>query len=488
MLCRLALAVFLLALGAATASPVQANSKYAAVVLDYATGEVLHSRRADVALYPASLTKMMTLYMLFEALERGELRLGSKLDVSRRAAGMPASKLGLGAGSTITVEQAIEAIVVKSANDVAVVIAEALAGSEPRFADAMTRRARAIGMRHTTFKNASGLPDRQQKSSAADMARLAYRLISDHPRYYPYFSRRSFSFNGVNHRGHNRLLVSYAGMDGLKTGYTRASGFNLAATARRSGERVIVVVFGGRSARTRDKEVARLLDLGFERVRERRPAPAIALLPQAKPGTTMAAVAVVDTADDAIAPEAGPVPALRPGTLVEVPGVRPAPVVAVAPAVSVLDALPPAERAVIVAAAANAPLPAPNPQRLVVSGGRNGCHRALCGPGRRLPRLESGAPCRPDGGQAGAADPDAGCHRRQPAQGPAAHRLPGAGRRLRARGGGRGLPDAAAASPGVLRRPNAGLRGGGPDLVTAPAEARFPRAAPDPLPGHHRRA
>ena len=233
----------------------------------------------------------------------------------------------------------------------------------------MTRRARAIGMRHTTFKNASGLPDRQQKSSAADMARLAYRLISDHPRYYPYFSRRSFSFNGVNHRGHNRLLVSYAGMDGLKTGYTRASGFNLAATARRSGERVIVVVFGGRSARTRDKEVARLLDLGFERVRERRPAPAIALLPQAKPGTTMAAVAVVDTADDAIAPEAGPVPALRPGTLVEVPGVRPAPVVAVAPAVSVLDALPPAERAVIVAAAANAPLPAPNPQRLVVSGG-----------------------------------------------------------------------------------------------------------------------
>ncbi|HRY26618.1 MAG: D-alanyl-D-alanine carboxypeptidase [Geminicoccaceae bacterium] len=369
MLCRLALAVFLLALGAATASPVQANSKYAAVVLDYATGEVLHSRRADVALYPASLTKMMTLYMLFEALERGELRLGSKLDVSRRAAGMPASKLGLGAGSTITVEQAIEAIVVKSANDVAVVIAEALAGSEPRFADAMTRRARAIGMRHTTFKNASGLPDRQQKSSAADMARLAYRLISDHPRYYPYFSRRSFSFNGVNHRGHNRLLVSYAGMDGLKTGYTRASGFNLAATARRSGERVIVVVFGGRSARTRDKEVARLLDLGFERVRERRPAPAIALLPQAKPGTTMAAVAVVDTADDAIAPEAGPVPALRPGTLVEVPGVRPAPVVAVAPAVSVLDALPPAERAVIVAAAANAPLPAPNPQRLVVSGG-----------------------------------------------------------------------------------------------------------------------
>ncbi len=367
MLGRLALAVFVLVLGAATAAPAQANSKYAAIVLDYATGEVLHSRRADVSLYPASLTKMMTLYMLFEALDRGELRLGSKLDVSRRAAGMPASKLGVRAGSTITVEQAIDAIVVKSANDVAVVVAEALAGSEQRFADAMTRRARSIGMRHTTFRNASGLPDRQQKSSAADMARLAYRLISDHPRYYPYFNRRSFSFNGVNHRGHNRLLVSYAGMDGLKTGYTRASGFNLAATARRSGERVIVVVFGGRSARTRDKEVARLLDLGFERLRERRPAPAVALLPQPKPGTGVAAVAAVDPAD-AISPEAGPVPALRPGTLVEVPNLRPAPAVAALPTGSVLDVLPPAERAVIIAAAANAPLPAPNPQRLAVAG------------------------------------------------------------------------------------------------------------------------
>lgn len=362
MLGRLALAVFVLVLGAATATTAQANSKYAAIVVDYATGEVLHSRRADVALYPASLTKMMTLYMLFEALDRGELRLGSKLDVSRRAAGMPASKLGVRAGSTITVEQAIDAIVVKSANDVAVVVAEALAGSEQRFADAMTRRARAIGMRNTTFRNASGLPDRRQKSTVADMAKLAYRLISDHPRYYPYFSRRSFSFNGVNHRGHNRLLVSYAGMDGLKTGYTRASGFNLAATARRSGERVIVVVFGGRSARTRDKEVARLLDLGFERVRERRPAPAIALRPQAKPGTAMAAVAAADPAD-AISPEAGPMPAFRPGTLVEVPNLRPAPVVAAIPAGSVLDALPPAERAVIVATAASAPLPAPNPYR-----------------------------------------------------------------------------------------------------------------------------
>ncbi len=371
MLGRLALAVFVLVLGAAHAAPAHANSRYAAIVLDYATGEVLHSRRADVALYPASLTKMMTLYMLFEALERGELRLGSRLEVSRRAAGMPASKLGLRSGSTITVEQAIDAIVVKSANDVAVVVAEALVGSEQRFAEAMTRRARAIGMRHTTFRNASGLPDRRQKSSAADMARLAHRLIHDHPRYYSYFSHRSFAFNGVNHRGHNRLLVSYAGMDGLKTGYTRASGFNLAATARRGGERVIVVVFGGRSARTRDQEVARLLDLGFERLRERRPAPLVAFLPQARPGTAMATVAAAGPAAtlarDSVEPEAGPRPAFRPGTLVEVPEERPQPTgTALASAadsvISVLDVLPPAERAAIVATA-KAPLPEPNPQR-----------------------------------------------------------------------------------------------------------------------------
>jgi len=176
MLGRLALVVVILALGLA-ASPAQANNKYAAVVMDYETGEILHSRRADVSLFPASLTKMMTLMMLFDALERGELRSDSELPVSRRAADMPASKLGLRAGSSITVSQAIQAMAVRSANDVAVVIAEALAGSESRFAEQMTERARQLGMRNTTLKNASGLPNSQQKSTARDMALLSQRLI-----------------------------------------------------------------------------------------------------------------------------------------------------------------------------------------------------------------------------------------------------------------------------------------------------------------------
>ena len=225
--------------------------------MDYSTGEVLHSRRADVPLYPASLTKMMTLMMLFDALERGQLQIDTKLKVSRRAADMPASKLGLRSGSTISVGQAIQAMTVRSANDVAVVIAEALGGTESEFALLMTKRARAIGMRNTTFKNASGLPNRGQKSTARDMAKLAHRLIRHYAGYYHYFSQPSFSFGGRTYRSHNRLVKSYRGMDGLKTGYTRASGFNLASSATRNGRRVVVVVFGGRSAKSRDAEVVR---------------------------------------------------------------------------------------------------------------------------------------------------------------------------------------------------------------------------------------
>ena len=243
-----------------------AARQYAAIVVDHQTGKVLHSRRADDQLYPASMTKMMTLYMLFDALNRGELGMKSKLRVSRRAAGMPASRLGLGAGTRITVEAAIAALAVKSANDVAVVVAEALGGTESEFAVLMTRKARAMGMRNTTFKNASGLPNRHQKSSARDMATLSQRLITDFPEYYHYFSRSKFTYAGRTYRSHNRLLGNYRGMDGLKTGYIRAAGFNLAATAIRNGRRVIVVVFGGKSAKTRDRQVARLLDMGFERL------------------------------------------------------------------------------------------------------------------------------------------------------------------------------------------------------------------------------
>lgn len=367
MLGRLAIVLVVLALGAGMA-PAHANNKYAAVVMDYETGEILHSRRADVSLFPASLTKMMTLMMLFDALERGELRMDSKLPVSRRAADMPASKLGLRAGSSITVAQAIQAMTVRSANDVAVVVAEALGGTESEFGELMTKRARQLGMRNTTLRNASGLPNSKQKSTARDMALLSQRMIRHYSKYYHYFSQEHFTFGGRTYRSHNRLVRSYRGMDGLKTGYTRASGFNLASSAVRNGRRVIVVVFGGRSARTRDAEVVRLMDLGFERLRERRSEPLVALLPQPKPGTVMPTVAAAMPTPEVGPPAAADVvvgapvlPEPRPGTAeIEV---------AAAP-VSVLDALPEAElEAILDAAASMADPGAPNPGATEIGSG-----------------------------------------------------------------------------------------------------------------------
>ena len=257
--------------------------RYAAIVVDHRSGEVLHSRKADTLVYPASLTKMMTLLMLFEALDRGKFQLNSKLRVSRRAAGMPASRLGLKSGSSIKVEDAIRALATKSANDVAVVVAEALGGTEIKFAVKMTKRARAIGMRKTTFKNASGLPNRHQKSTARDMATLARHLIRHHADRYHYFGESRFRYKGRTYRSHNRLMDRYPGMDGLKTGYIRASGYNLAASAKRGRERLITIVFGGRTSRTRDAEVERLMNLGFARISEKR-ARLVALgPPQQKP-------------------------------------------------------------------------------------------------------------------------------------------------------------------------------------------------------------
>lgn len=309
MIGRLAFVLVFVVVGLA-APAAHANSKYAAFVMDYSTGEVLHSRRADVLLYPASLTKMMTLMMLFDALERGQLTIDTKLNVSQRAADMPASKLGLRAGSTISVGQAIQAMTVRSANDVAVVIAEALGGTESEFAELMTTRARSIGMRNTTFKNASGLPNRRQKSTARDMGKLAYRLIRHYAGYYHFFSQPSFSFGGRTYRSHNRLVKSYRGMDGLKTGYTRASGFNLASSAIRNGRRVVVVVFGGRSAKSRDAEVVRLMDLGFERLPNRSAEPLVASLPKPRPGTAL----VAPTGVAAVIADAGVLPEPRPST------------------------------------------------------------------------------------------------------------------------------------------------------------------------------
>ena len=247
----------------------EAEARYASIVIDAETGEVLRSRNADIRRYPASLTKMMTLYLLFEAVETGRLSLDSKLKVSKRAARQSPSKLGLRAGSTIRVEDAIKALIVKSANDIAVVVAEALGGTEAKFGQQMTRKAQALGMSRTTFRNASGLPNRKQRSTARDMSRLARALMRDFPHRYHYFDDQRFRYGGRVHRSPNRLLGHYRGMDGIKTGYIRASGFNLVASAERDGRRVIAVVFGGKTARSRNAHMANLLDLGFKRIAAR---------------------------------------------------------------------------------------------------------------------------------------------------------------------------------------------------------------------------
>ena len=248
-------------------SPNTAEARYSSIVIDAETGKVLYSRNADTRRYPASLTKMMTLYQTFTALEQGKLRMGQMLKVSRRAAGQTPSKLGLKRGSRISVEKAIIAVAVKSANDAATVLAEAMGESEFDFALRMTKVARRMGMTSTRFRNASGLPNRRQRTTARDMALLSKALIEQFPQYYHYFSMQSFKWNKRTYYTHNRLLKKYNGMDGLKTGYIRASGFNIATSAVKGGRRLIAVVLGGRTAKTRDKKVAHLMNISFNRAR-----------------------------------------------------------------------------------------------------------------------------------------------------------------------------------------------------------------------------
>ena len=247
-------------------SAVPVSAKYASLVMDADSGRVLHAVNADTRNYPASLTKMMTLYMVFEALDQGRWSLDKRLRVSARAARQPASRLGLRRGQTISVRDAILALVTKSANDVATAIAEAMAGSERDFALMMTTRARRLGMSRTTFRNASGLPHRGQLTTARDLARLARALLDDMPHHYHYFSTRAFRWGRVTYRNHNKLLASYGGADGIKTGYIRASGFNLVTSARRGGYRLVGVVLGGRSPDQRNRHMAALLDKGFRRI------------------------------------------------------------------------------------------------------------------------------------------------------------------------------------------------------------------------------
>lgn len=233
---------------------------FSALVLNASTGEELYAVEADAPRFPASLTKMMTLYLLFEAVSTGRYALSSPLKVSAKAAAEPPAKIGLKAGSTITVEQAARALAVKSANDVAIVVAENLAGSEAAFARQMTSKARALGLSKTRFVNATGLPDTSQVTSARDMAKLGMALKSRFPQYGSYYRAKSFSYNGRSFRATNNLIGKVSGVDGLKTGYIRMSGYNLVATANRGGKRLIVVVIGGQSEAARDREVTRLIE------------------------------------------------------------------------------------------------------------------------------------------------------------------------------------------------------------------------------------
>lgn len=238
---------------------------FASMVYDVNSGRVLEQTNADAQRHPASITKVMTLYMLFEQLETGRFKLNTELPVSREAASQAPSKLGLKPGETISVEDAIKALVTKSANDVAVVVAEAIGGDEESFARMMTKKARAIGMKRTALYNASGLPNPRHTTTARDLVTLGKAIQDRFPRYYPYFGTRVFTYEGRGHRNHNRLLGQVEGVDGIKTGYTRASGFNLLTSAKADGRHLITVVLGGRSARTRDAQVASLIENHMDR-------------------------------------------------------------------------------------------------------------------------------------------------------------------------------------------------------------------------------
>ena len=245
----------------ATVLPAQADDpKAASIVIDANTGAVLHNRAGDEKVYPASLTKMMTLYLTFELIELGRLDYDSKIKMTEEGAAAAPSKLDLEPGEELTVLNAIKALVTKSANDVAIALAQHIGGTEANFAHLMTRKAREIGMANTTFRNASGLPDPEQVTTARDMVTLGLRLQDDFPRHYRLFATRSFTYGGKNYRNHNTLLARYRGTDGIKTGYTRASGFNLVSSVRRDGKHVVAAVFGGDTARERNAKMQSLLN------------------------------------------------------------------------------------------------------------------------------------------------------------------------------------------------------------------------------------
>ncbi len=281
-----------------------AEAGYAAIVIDADSGQVLHAANPDTLNYPASLTKMMTLYLVFEAVEAGGTALSDELVVSANAAVQPRSKLGLKAGTTIRLYDTVLALATKSANDVATVIAEHFSGSEANFAMLMTRKARRLGMKHTTFRNASGLPDPRQQTTARDISRLARALYSKFPQFTHFFANTSFEYNGTVYRSTNKLLSKYPGMNGIKTGYIRASGFNLAASVQRDGRHIIAVMLGGKTGRKRDAKMRRILDRAFADVGRISRTMTIVARPRPKPDIDFAiAASALPTAGPMAEPE-----------------------------------------------------------------------------------------------------------------------------------------------------------------------------------------
>lgn len=243
-----------------------AHASVSSIIIDAETGDVLSSSNADSLRYPASLTKLMTLYITFNALDKGLIKFEDKLPVSRNAANRSPSKLGLKKGETITVRDAVLALIVKSANDCATVLAEGLGYSEENFAKTMTEVAQELGMKNTTFKNASGLPNRAQKTTARDMALLGAAMYHHFPEYYKLFATKKFTYNGRTYYTHNHLLKSFEGADGMKTGFTNAAGYNIVTSAERDGHRVIAVTMGHNTIRQRDTKVASLMKKGLQKL------------------------------------------------------------------------------------------------------------------------------------------------------------------------------------------------------------------------------
>ena len=268
-------------------------AKIASVIGNPITNEIYFEVNKNTRNYPASLTKIMTLYIVFDELNKNNLELNDKIVFSKKATQQQPSKLNIPQGKSITVDQAIDSLIIKSANDVATAIAEKLAGTEREFAKRMTRKARALGMSRTTFRNASGLPHSKQRSTARDMARLAIAMRRDFPEYFKYFSTKSFNWKGRKFGNHNKLLGKFSGTDGIKTGYINASGFNLVATVERNNVRLIGVVFGGKTSRSRDAHMMDILARQFKRIKPAQARQQLAALPTKLP--TAAPSRVSDT-------------------------------------------------------------------------------------------------------------------------------------------------------------------------------------------------